>query len=124
MNKYQSQTPAPSRKEQLSLRLNFDEVEAVLGIELPAKATTDVTWWSNDANHAHADGWLAAGWRTLAVDLDARQITFEPRLEPDFVPKRERYGCMAGTITIMPGVDLTAPSDEVWNAELGILYIE
>jgi hypothetical protein len=24
---------------------------------------------------------------------------------------------MAGTVVIMPGVDLTAASDEVWNAE-------
>lgn len=31
---------------------------------------------------------------------------------------RDPWGCMAGTVTIMPGTDLTAPS-EVWNAEAG-----
>jgi len=26
---------------------------------------------------------------------------------------------MAGTVTFMPDVDLTAPSSEIWNAEKG-----
>jgi hypothetical protein len=30
--------------------------------------------------------------------------------------KSDPWGCMAGPVTIMPGVDLTAPS-ELWNAE-------
>ena len=34
------------------------------------------------------------------------------------------WGCMAGTVTIMPGVDLTAPSGEKWNAEEGRLLNE
>jgi hypothetical protein len=32
--------------------------------------------------------------------------------------KSDPWGCMAGTITIQPDVDLTAPSDEVWNSEM------
>jgi hypothetical protein len=28
---------------------------------------------------------------------------------------------MAGTVAILPGTDLTAPSDEKWNAEEGRL---
>jgi hypothetical protein len=31
---------------------------------------------------------------------------------------------MAGTVTIMPGVDLTAPTDDKWNAEEGRLLNE
>jgi hypothetical protein len=31
--------------------------------------------------------------------------------------KPDPWGCMAGTITIQPGVDLTAPNDEPWNSE-------
>jgi hypothetical protein len=27
------------------------------------------------------------------------------------------WGCMAGTVTIVPGTDLTAPSEDKWNAE-------
>jgi hypothetical protein len=36
-------------------------------------------------------------------------------------PKRDPFGCMAGTLTILPGTDLTAPSDDKWNAEEGRL---
>jgi hypothetical protein len=32
--------------------------------------------------------------------------------------KRDPWGCMAGTVIFMPNVDLTAPSDEVWNAKV------
>ncbi|MGA3310453.1 MAG: hypothetical protein ABSD08_17860 [Xanthobacteraceae bacterium] len=35
--------------------------------------------------------------------------------------KRDPWGCMAGTVTILPGTDLTAPSDDKWNAEEGLL---
>jgi hypothetical protein len=31
---------------------------------------------------------------------------------------------MAGTVTIMPGGDLTAPAGEIWNAEEGRLLNE
>ena len=30
-------------------------------------------------------------------------------------PKRDPWGCMAGTVTIMPGVDLTEPADPEWG---------
>jgi len=31
--------------------------------------------------------------------------------------KRDPFGCMAGTVTILPGTDLTAPSDDTWNTK-------
>lgn len=31
------------------------------------------------------------------------------------------WGCMAGTVRIMPGTDLTAPTGEPWAAEVGRL---
>ncbi|MCX7320528.1 MAG: hypothetical protein NT113_13910 [Hyphomicrobiales bacterium] len=124
MNKYESAAPFPYRKKALSLSLNFEEIEAVLGLALPERAYTDTTWWSNDAGHPHAAGWLEAGWRALAVDLGARQVTFEPRHDASFVPGSNRFGCMADTITLVPGVDLSAPSGEVWNAEAGRLLNE
>jgi len=30
----------------------------------------------------------------------------------------ELWGAMSGTVTVVPGVDLTEPTDEVWDAEL------
>jgi hypothetical protein len=31
-------------------------------------------------------------------------------------PKADPWGCMAGTVTFLPDVDLTAPGEETWNA--------
>jgi len=35
--------------------------------------------------------------------------------------KRDPWGCMAGTVIFMPGVDLTSPTD-TWIAEEGRLF--
>jgi hypothetical protein len=41
--------------------------------------------------------------------------------KPGAERKSRIFGCMAGTITIMPGVDLTAPHDDIWHALEGVL---
>lgn len=59
-----------------SLRLEFSEVEAIVGT-LPASARKHREWWSNSDSHIHArTGWLAAGWKTTKVDMDAERLTF------------------------------------------------
>ncbi|MEJ2625720.1 MAG: hypothetical protein P8Z80_14610 [Pseudolabrys sp.] len=110
-------------------RMSFAEIERILGFKLPKSAYRHEAWWSNnETGHSHARAWLKLGWRTEAVDLKGRKVTFQrssspPAPEKD-QPKRDPWGCMAGTITIMPGVDLTAPSGESWNAEEGRLLNE
>jgi len=55
----------------------FDEVEAVTGIRLPASARNHAAWWANEvATHSHARSWVAAGFRTTAVNLTREQVTF------------------------------------------------
>lgn len=105
-------------------RTGFREIETLLGFKLPQSALKYPAWWSNDeTGHSHAKAWLDAGWRTEAVDLTGRKLTFarvEPvREEAPPVPS-DPWGCMAGTVTIMPDTDLTAPTEE-WNAEAGRL---
>ncbi len=103
-------------------RVSFPEIEALLGFKLPPSAFKHPAWWSNDeTGHSHARAWLEAGWRTEEVDLASRKLTFT-RVEtvPDgrAAGTSDPWGCMAGTVTIMPGTDLTAPSEE-WSAESG-----
>ena len=110
-------------------RLTFSEIERVLGFKLPKSAYEYQAWWSNNpTGHSHSRAWIDAGWRTEAPDLGARKVTFirisRPDAETSPKEKPDPWGCMAGTITFMPGVDLTAPSDEVWNAEEGKLLNE
>ncbi|MEM2045456.1 MAG: hypothetical protein QXO20_04670 [Candidatus Bathyarchaeia archaeon] len=73
-----------------SLTLSFSEIEGLLGSPLPASARKLRVWWSNDATHAQARyGWLQAGWRVEAVDLDAGAVTFRRAGEPP-TPLRAR----------------------------------
>ncbi|HWK94845.1 MAG TPA: hypothetical protein VNR39_05435 [Pseudolabrys sp.] len=102
-------------------RLRFGEIERILGFKLPKSAYEHEAWWSNNATgHSHARAWLKFGWRTESVDLASRKVTFS-RAQAAPKPDSDPWGCMAGTITVMPGVDLTMPTDERWNAEEGRL---
>lgn len=110
-------------------RMSFSEIERILGFKLPKSAYEHEAWWSNNATgHSHARAWLKFGWRTEAVDLPGRKVTFQRSERADVPgapqPKHDPWGCMAGTITIMPGVDLTAPAGDKWNAETGRLLNE
>jgi hypothetical protein len=109
--------------------MRFDQIERILGFKLPKSAHNHEAWWSNNATgHSHARAWLEAGWRTEHVDLAGQKVTFQ-RAESPGTPqsqsgKYDPWGCMADTLTIMPGVDLTAPSGENWSAEKGLLLNE
>ena len=109
-------------------RMRFEQIERILGFKLPRSAYKHEAWWSNnETGHSHARAWMSSGWRTSDVDVAGRKVTFEraPRPnEPKSSQKRDPWGCMAGTITIMSDVDLTAPTGEKWIAEEGRLLNE
>lgn len=129
MSKYEPLPQFLASAHDSTLRLSFAEIERVLGFKLPKSAYEHEAWWSNNATgHSHARVWLEAGWRTENVDLASRKVTFLRSSAPPgpAAPsaKADPWGCMAGTVTIMPGVDLTAPTGETWNAEEGRLLNE
>ena len=105
-------------------RLSFADIERILGFKLPKSAYKHEAWWSNNATgHSHARAWIEAGWHTEELDLEGRAVTFRRMDQPSTPTGQPRqtdpWGCMAGTVTIMPGVDLTSPRGEVWNADRG-----
>jgi hypothetical protein len=108
-------------------RMSFTEIERILGFKLPKSAYEHEAWWSNNATgHSHARAWMKFGWRTQSIDLAGRKVTFQ-RSGPSPASPTDRgdpWGCMAGTITILPGVDVTAPAGDIWNAEEGRLLNE
>jgi hypothetical protein len=102
--------------------MSFGEIEDILGFKLPSSAYEYEAWWSNNATgHSHARAWLKSGWHTEELDLARRKVTFRrsSQSSASSPEKRDPWGCMAGTVTILPGTDLTAPSGEAWNAEEG-----
>lgn len=77
VSKYQAVEEFLARQRGDTLRIGFDQVAEIMG-GLPEAAYTYRAWWSNNPGFSHArHGWLAAGWRTARVDMDAKELTFE-----------------------------------------------
>lgn len=129
MGKYEALPQFLSSRRGSQIRIDFSEIEAILGFSLPQSAYRYEAWWSNnETGHSHARSWLQAGWRTEGVDLANRKVTFARVPSTGENGRRAKklnpYGCMKGTVTIYPGTDLTAPGEEEWNAEKGLLLNE
>lgn len=58
--------------------LTFEQIEMLLGVALPASASTERDWWvdATARTNRHSEAWLVAG-RTAAPNLSARTVTFE-----------------------------------------------
>jgi len=77
MSKYDPLLQALLAREGSSWRVRFDQVEKILGIDLPASARKYPAWWSNDhKSHSHTRAWLRAGWKTEQVDIPGEALTF------------------------------------------------
>jgi hypothetical protein len=49
--------------------------------------------------------------------MHKKSVLQSPTTNRESSTKRDPWGCVAGTITFQPNVDLTEPSGEIWNAE-------
>ena len=70
-------------------RTSFNEVEAVIGFELPPSARLHRPWWGNQRGgngHSHALAWSVAGWETAEVDMDGEMLLFR-RTHPKPIPR-------------------------------------
>jgi len=55
----------------------FSEIEAIIQDKLPATARNNEVWWANDETHVQAkDGWLAAGFVKVKVDIHGQTVDF------------------------------------------------
>lgn len=61
-----------------SVTMTFEEVAAFVPGCLPDSAYNHPAWWANEStvSHTHARAWLDVGFRTRALSLTARRITF------------------------------------------------
>lgn len=104
--------------------MTFEEVEALIDGNLPASARRHRAWWSNNpSNSVITKAWLDAGYVTANVDLGAEKLVFRrartsvsgraAAVSPSVA--RRLYGCMKGSLTILPGADLSVPADPDWG---------
>jgi DNA-binding transcriptional regulator YiaG len=76
-SKYQPLQTFLQRSDRIQVTLTFDEIEAVMGIPLPASARTQRAWWSNRSKGAlQATAWMGAGYLVKELDLTREQVTF------------------------------------------------
>lgn len=59
-----------------SLTLTFQEIERILGKELPRSAHEYRAWWANDPTKPQCAAWLEEGWRTTSLSMTERRLTF------------------------------------------------
>ncbi len=109
-----------------SVPMTFAEIERVIRASLPRSAYRHRSWWANNpADRPQIQGWRDAGYKLARVDMTGRRAVFE-KIAPPAAEGPEPveaggafsrvYGCMKGTVTVAPGVDLTAPLDVEWDA--------
>ena len=73
-------------------RATFDQIEKVIGADLPPSARKYPAWWSNTISHSQALAWMKAGWITRNVILAERSVVFERKSRgslPDIESKRQ-----------------------------------
>lgn len=120
------------RKQRTSeVPMTFGDIEKVTGVKLPPKAQHHRAWWSNNPdNNVMTKVWLAAGFESAQVDMEARKLVFR-RVAKGAEPtggfaesaqkpyatkdgKHPGWGALKGMIRIPPGVDLTEPAFPEW----------
>ena len=55
----------------------FDELERIVGFDLPSSAKIHRAWWTNSSSSPQAKSWKAAGCMLADVDLDGRTLKFD-----------------------------------------------
>lgn len=122
MSKYRPLGEFLSKQTSASIPMKFGEIEKILGHKLPPSKLQRAWWSNNSSNNVMTNQWLEAGYETAAVDISSEKLVFRRVKVPSDVAadpaERQRhpiFGFMKGTISVMPGVDLTAPADPDWG---------
>ena len=113
-----------------AVSMTFAEIEGVLGAPLPPSKRSPAWWSNNPANNVMTRAWRAAGFRAEQVDVGGERVVFrrDAACAPDAdtpLAYRDPEGFLArgqarmtGMVTFPPDLDLTAPTGEVWDAEI------
>jgi hypothetical protein len=57
------------------VRLQFSEIEGIIGNELPASARQNTEWWTNK-NSVHGKAWSSIGWSIKEANLKEKTVIF------------------------------------------------
>lgn len=121
MGKYDPLKSFLATRQTQEVPMSFHDIEELIHAPLPPVAYKHRAWWSNNpSNSVMTRAWLDAGYKTERVDMGARKLVFRraaDAAEPANVLER-LWARLGGTVFIPPGVDITEPTGEVWDAEI------
>jgi len=59
------------------LMLTFEEIEKIIGADLPAAARNHRAWWANDTTaHVQSAQWLDVSWRVVSINMNEERVIF------------------------------------------------
>ena len=138
MSKYEPLAAHLRESGREAVPMSFADIERIIGAELPPSAFKHRAWWSNNpSNSVITYSWLEAGYKTTNVDMAKRTLVFReaapygPASEAGGRALRDEarapvvgdagsfslvFGALKGTVTIKPGIELTAPVETDWDA--------
>jgi hypothetical protein len=138
MGKYSPLKDFLATQEQDYVPMTFAKIEEVLGIKLPASKRYPAWWSNNPSNNPMTREWLDAGYETESVNIGSEKLVFRRFSKNSAAPagpaaqrggkggsaslRHPLFGCLKGTLTIPPGVDLTEPADPELAAYLDRKY--
>jgi len=126
MSKYAPLGTYLSNQNRNHIPMTFDEIERILGANLPASKQYPA-WWSNSTtNNVMTQQWLDAGYQTQDVKIEMETLVFhriskvpsatpEKNIKTTTTRRHPMFGCMKGTVTIADGVDMTKPACPEWE---------
>lgn len=63
--------------DKMEITFRFDEIEKIIGHQLPATARQHRSWWANDSvGHVQSRQWLNAGWNVTRLNVSEEIVTF------------------------------------------------
>ncbi len=79
MRKYEPLRAHLNRRRGRAEMLSFEDIETIIGKELPQSAVKHRSFWANDNEgyHSHARSWMGAGYRVAYVDREEKIVRFE-----------------------------------------------
>lgn len=64
-------------KSQERITLTFNQIETIIGNQLPGAAREHRSWWANDSTtHVQSGQWLKVNWRAVSINMTGETVVF------------------------------------------------
>ncbi len=64
------------------VKLQFSQIEGIIGDNLPVAAFENTEWWSNTKSTSQSEAWISIGWKVTEVNLKGENVIFT---RPDLI---------------------------------------